>query len=78
MTDQGSEMVSLPQGVILEKPKSLTGVINTDAVNDFIFQVEWYSWCELGKGNIFLNNKVSERKLGPFEHAQSMSKWLAG
>ena len=40
MTDQGGEMVSLPQGVKLEKPKSFTGVINTDAVNAFIFQVE--------------------------------------
>ena len=40
MTDQGSEMVSLPQGVQLEKPKSFIGVIDTDAVNAFTFQVE--------------------------------------
>ena len=40
MTDQGSEMVSLPQGVKLEKPKAFTGVIDTDAVNAFIFQAE--------------------------------------
>ena len=40
MTDQGSEMVSLPQRVKLEKPKSSTGVIDTDAVNTFIFQVK--------------------------------------
>ena len=42
MTDQGSEMVSLPKGVKLEKPKSFTGVIDTDIVNVFIFQVEQY------------------------------------
>ena len=35
-------MVSLPQGVKLEKPKPFTGVIDTDAVNAFIFQVEKY------------------------------------
>ena len=35
-------MVPLPQGVKLEKPKSFTGVIDTDAVNAFIFQVEKY------------------------------------
>ena len=40
MTSQGSEMVSLPQGVQLEKPKSFTSVIDTDAENAFIFQVE--------------------------------------
>ena len=40
MIDQGSEMVSLPQGVKLENPKFFKGVIDTDAVNDFIFQVE--------------------------------------
>ena len=42
MTDQGSEMVSLPQGVELEKPKSFTGLINKDTVNAFIFQVEQF------------------------------------
>ena len=42
MTDQGGEMVSLPQGVKLEKPKNFTGVIDTDAVNVFIFQLEQY------------------------------------
>ena len=42
ITDQGSEMVSLPQGVQLEKPKSFTGVIDTDAVNAFISQIEYY------------------------------------
>ena len=40
MTEQGGEMVPLPQGVKLEKLKSFTGVIDTDAVNAFIFQVE--------------------------------------
>ena len=40
MTDQGREMVSLPQGVKLEKPKAFTGVIDTDIVNAFIFEVE--------------------------------------
>ena len=30
-------MISLPQGVELEKSKSLTGAIDTDAVNAFIF-----------------------------------------
>ena len=44
MTNQGSEMVSLPQGVKLEKPKSFTGVIDTDTVNIFIIQVELYSF----------------------------------
>ena len=39
MTNQGSEMVSLLQGVKLEKPQSFTGVIDTDTVNTFIFQV---------------------------------------
>ena len=34
------EMVPLPQGVKLEKPKYFTGVIGTDAVNVFILQVE--------------------------------------
>ena len=42
MTDQGSEMVSLPQGVKSEKPKCFTGVIDTDVVSAFIFQVEQY------------------------------------
>ena len=37
MTDQGSEMVSLPQGVKLRKSKSTTGIIDTDTVNAFIF-----------------------------------------
>ena len=37
MTDQGSEMVSLLQVVKLEKPKSFTGMIDTDAVNAFFF-----------------------------------------
>ena len=41
ITDQGSEMVSLSQGV-LEKPKSFTDVIDTDTVNAFIFQLEQY------------------------------------
>ena len=35
MTDQGSEMVSLPQGVKLEKPESFIGEIDTNAVNVF-------------------------------------------
>ena len=34
--------------------------------------------CELGKRNVSINNEVSERKSGPFEHAQSMSKRPAG
>ena len=38
MTDQGSKMVSLPKGLKFEKPKYFTGVIDTDAVNAFIFQ----------------------------------------
>ena len=42
MTDQGSEIVSQPQGVKLAKPKSFTGMIDTDAINAFIFQVEQY------------------------------------
>ena len=37
MADQGSEMVSLPQGVKLEKPQLFTGVIDTDAVNVIFF-----------------------------------------
>ena len=40
MTDQGSKILFLPQEVELEKPKSLTGVIDTDKVNAVIFQVE--------------------------------------
>ena len=40
MTDQGSEMTSLPQGLKIEKPKYFTDFINTDAVNNYIFQVE--------------------------------------
>ena len=39
MTDQGSEMLPLLQGVKLEKPESFTGMIDIDAVNAFIFQV---------------------------------------
>ena len=39
MTYQGSDIVSLQQGVKLEKPKSFTGMIDTDRVNTFIFQV---------------------------------------
>ena len=39
MTDQGSKMVSLLKGVKLEKLKSFTGVIDTDAVNAFIFYI---------------------------------------
>ena len=39
---QGGKMIPLPQGVKLEKPKSFTGVIDTDAVNAFILQVEQY------------------------------------
>ena len=42
MSDQGDEMVSLLQGVNVEKPKSFTGVIDTDAVSAFAFQVEKY------------------------------------
>ena len=42
MSDQGGEMVPLLQGVKFEKPKSFTGVIDTDAVNAFIFPVEQY------------------------------------
>ena len=42
MTDQGSEMVFLPQGKKIEKLKSLTGMISADAVNALIFQVEQY------------------------------------
>ena len=38
--DQRGEMVPLPHKVKLEKPQSFTGVIDTDAVNAFIFQVE--------------------------------------
>ena len=38
--NQGGKMVLLLQGVKLEKPKSLIGVIDTDTVNAFIFQVE--------------------------------------
>ena len=40
MTDQVSEIISLPKGVKLEKPKPFTGVIDVDAANAFIFQVE--------------------------------------
>ena len=40
MTDQGVEMVPLPQGVKLEKPKSFTCVIDTHAMNAFTFQVD--------------------------------------
>ena len=40
MTDQGGEIVPLPQGVKLEKLKPFTGVMDTDTVNAFIFQVE--------------------------------------
>ena len=40
MFDQGGEMVPLPQEVELEKPKSFAGVIDTDIVNAFIFEVE--------------------------------------
>ena len=45
MTNQGNKMVSLPLGVKLEKPKSLasmsiTGVIDTNAVNSLSFQIE--------------------------------------
>ena len=40
MTNQGSEIIAPLQVVKLEKPKSFAGVINTDAVNVFIFQVE--------------------------------------
>ena len=36
MTYKCSEMVSLPQGVKLKKPKSFTGVIDMDAINAFI------------------------------------------
>ena len=42
MTNQGSEIVSLLQRVKLEKSKSFTGVIKTDTVSVFIFQVEQY------------------------------------
>ena len=42
MTNQGSIMVSLPQGVKQEKPKSITGVIDIDSVNAFNFKVEQY------------------------------------
>ena len=42
MIDQVGEMVPLPQEVKLEKPKSFTGVIDTDTVNVFIFQFEYY------------------------------------
>ena len=42
MSDQGGEMVTLPQGVELEKPKSFTDRIVTDIVNAFIFQAEQY------------------------------------
>ena len=37
ITDQGGDIVPLPQGVELEKPKSFTGVIDTDLVNANIF-----------------------------------------
>ena len=40
MTNQGSEILSLPQGVKLEKPKSITGVIDTDTLSAFTFQAE--------------------------------------
>ena len=33
-------MVSLPQEVKLQKPKFFTGMIDTDAINAFILQVE--------------------------------------
>ena len=39
MTNQAGKMLPLPQG---EKTKSFTGVIDTDTVNAFIFQVEQY------------------------------------
>ena len=42
MTDQGSEMVSLLQGVKLEKPRSFTGVIDMDAKSAFIFHIKYY------------------------------------
>ena len=42
MTNQESEMVSLPQGVKQEKPKSITGVIDTDTVSAFTFQAEQF------------------------------------
>ena len=37
MSDQGGEIVPLPQGIKLEKPKTLIGVIDTDAVNVVFF-----------------------------------------
>ena len=37
MTNQAGKMLPLPQG---EKTQSFTGVIDTDTVNAFIFQVE--------------------------------------
>ena len=37
MIDHGGKIVPLPQGVKLEKPKSSMGMIDTDAVNAFIF-----------------------------------------
>ena len=40
MTDQGSEIVPVPQGIKLETSKYFTGVIDTDAGNAFIFQME--------------------------------------
>ena len=40
MSDQGGEIVPLPHGIKLEKLKSFTGMINTDTINAFIFQVE--------------------------------------
>ena len=35
-------MVSLPQEVKLEKPKSFTGGIDMNTINAFIFEVEQY------------------------------------
>ena len=42
MTDQGGEMVPLPQGTKLEKPRFFIGITDTDTVKAFVFQVEQY------------------------------------
>ena len=47
MTDQGDKVLTLKQGVKLEKPKSFIGLIDTDEVNAIF-----------SKWNIFFTNMV--------------------